>query len=455
LLKMWRQVARALLMTVAFCLPFEAPLFAVGPLVLTTTETVLYLALLAWCACLALSGDRSMRVPQRFEAAVRAVVREPLSRAVLLWLTVTVLSAALASGHRPSAVKFALRTLSACLLYFAARDLLSGPAHARRLVLTLVIGAGLSASLTLVEIARPGWTWWWHLFRPQEFSTTGLRRASGSFAFPNIAAMYWEASIPLTLALVHLGRSAWRAVLAAALLVCGTFATASRAGLGGAAVAAIGLLILGRLPGDPRRALYQVAITVLLVLTALFGGLLVRGERESPLAQRLLWQRGAGESGDAPTSDGSGALPSRSRLWSAALRMWHDHPLLGVGPDVYRHRYPAALAQDGGRRFDDERIHANSLYFETAADMGLLGVVALGYLAYGVWRVARARVARGAAAWEMGLFVAVGTFFVHGTVDYFFEFTATLGLWWLLLGTLGRADQLPASDRRAMTIAPG
>jgi hypothetical protein len=37
--------------------------------------------------------------------------------------------------------------------------------------------------------------------------------------------------------------------------------------------------------------------------------------------------------------------------------------------------------------------------------------------------------------------VAIGTFFVHGCVDYFFEFTPTFGLWWLLLALVGPSDQ--------------
>ena len=33
--------------------------------------------------------------------------------------------------------------------------------------------------------------------------------------------------------------------------------------------------------------------------------------------------------------------------------------------------------------------------------------------------------------------LATITFFVHGLVDYFFEFTPTLNLWWLLLALAG------------------
>src|ERR1051326_8018089 len=61
-----------------------------------------------------------------------------------------------------------------------------------------------------------------------------------------------------------------------------------------------------------------------------------------------------------PRSDTSAALPPvpRSRLWAAALQMFRAHPLLGVGPDNFRHLYGAYL----GLSEWDERVHANNLY---------------------------------------------------------------------------------------------
>jgi O-antigen ligase len=114
---------------------------------------------------------------------------------------------------------------------------------------------------------------------------------------------------------------------------------------------------------------------------------------------------------------------------------------LGVGPDNFRHRYPEVIAATGGTHFDDERIHANNFYLETLVDLGLAGVVVLALLAHGLWRAARTTLARGTDPLELGIVVAIGTFFVHGCVDYFFEFTPTFGLWWLLLALVGPSDQ--------------
>jgi O-antigen ligase len=125
--------------------------------------------------------------------------------------------------------------------------------------------------------------------------------------------------------------------------------------------------------------------------------------------------------------------PSRSELWRAALRLWRRHPLLGVGPDNFRHLYSEVLApQPDGRRFNDERLHANSLYFETLADLGLLGMVPLVLLIVALLQAARTHAARGQLV-ALACALSTGTFFVHGVLDTFLAFTPLYGLFWLLV----------------------
>jgi O-antigen ligase len=62
----------------------------------------------------------------------------------------------------------------------------------------------------------------------------------------------------------------------------------------------------------------------------------------------------------------------RLELWGAALRLIQTRPLLGVGPDNFRHLYGAQL----GLETWDERVQANNLYLEVLADVGLLGLAA-------------------------------------------------------------------------------
>lgn len=465
-----RWIARALLFALAFSLPFETPLFPVGPLVVTSVELLLYLSIIGWFATLAIAvGGSWSTAPTRIRATIVDATRDPIARAIGLWLAVTIVSAAAAPSYRTAALKFALRTLSGGLLYFAARDLVRLHRHARRLVLVLLAGAVASASLTLLETMRPEWTVWWHPFRTQEFSANGLIRASATFAFPNIAAMYWEASIPLVLA-VAIGRNGNRptrrrtllVVLLSGLLVHGIVATASRAALGGAVLSAGALLIVGRSKGLASRAVRIAMVGILATEMVLIAAALSPGPVGSPFRQRLLPWLGRGSVVPQTTADssltedalrGSDTRAMRKALWTAAVRLWRAHPLLGVGPDNFRRRYPEVITADGHRPMVDERLHANNLYLEILADLGLAGAIVLVLLAFGVWRQGRAALTVSADPLGLVSFVAVGTFFIHGSVDYFFEFTPTFGLWWLLLALLSRPAQ--PGGAAAMTIAPG
>ena len=114
---------------------------------------------------------------------------------------------------------------------------------------------------------------------------------------------------------------------------------------------------------------------------------------------------------------------------------WRDHPLLGLGPDNFRHAYNRYL----GLPHPDERLHANNLYFETLAGLGLAGIAALVLLVIGLARAARTAIGIHGAASVGGLVAAgatigLATYLVHGCFDYFLEFTPTYGLLWLLAG---------------------
>jgi O-antigen ligase len=471
-LELSRSIARVLLYALAFSLPFEAPLFPLGPLVVTSVELMLYLSIIGWFVSLAVTvGGSWTSAAAHARTAVTEAARDPVASAVAVWLVVTAISAAFAPSYRTAALKFALRTLSGGLLFFAARDVVRSLFHARRLVVILLAGATLSAALTFLEAARPEWTAWWRPFRTREFTAGDLVRASGTFAFPNIAAMYWEASIPLTLAVLMVGSDGTRlprrrgmilGMVLAGLLVHGILATASRAAMGGAVLSAGMLLLFGGSPGASGQAVRQIAVAILAVEIVLVAATLSYAGVESPAAQRLVWWRAAAHSelvaaegpsvADSPLRDLT-ALTTRKELWAAAVQLWLNRPILGVGPDNFRHRYPAVITTARGRHLDDERLHANNLYLETLADLGLMGALALLLLIFSVLRAARINLRYGASPLELGLIVAVVTFLVHGCVDYFFEFTPTFGLWWLLLALLSKPTQ--PSGATPMTIAPG
>jgi hypothetical protein len=141
----------------------------------------------------------------------------------------------------------------------------------------------------------------------------------------------------------------------------------------------------------------------------------------------------------------------RLDLWIAAARLIEAHPLLGVGPDNFRHLYGAEL----GLETWDERVQANNVYLEVLVGMGVLGLAAFVWLLVAPLR-ALVRSLRLDTA-PMNQYALLGTglgvlaFLVHGLLDSFLAFTPTGLLIWLLLGLilgLGPKSQKPQVSGR-------
>lgn len=569
------RLASALLVALAVGLPFEAPLVRVGPLLLTTVEVALYATIVVFGVAVAARWARG-----GLRGSLASPGREPAAIAAVVYVVVLALSAAQAPTFRSAAIKFVLRTTSGVLAFAVARSLAQDRRVRRWVAIALVVGAVVSAVSAILEALVPSTASLWKVFREGGIVALGLPRASGVFGYPTIAAMYWEATLPLACVLPVVWRrkgSALVALLAGAVLAFGTLATASRAGLAGAAVSCAALAAVAWGSAAPQaRSAGRVAAAVVGVLVvscgvsiassgpgALFGQRLrfwhddrwfgveylvdesprqlAVGERfrvpvtlrntgtipwprggEHPTYLAYHWQRDDGptthadyegtrtelavdvdpggvlevaatvrapdvpgkyrlqwdlvqervtwfsnqgnpmpeepfdveapalgdtraNADDAPPPVVAPAPPSRPSLWRAAATLWQGRPLLGVGPDNFRRLYTTVLPlSPEGKPYQDARLHANSLYAETLADEGVLGVVALVVLfgaAFGLLgRTAGQREWVGLAA-----ALGVGTFFVHGVLDYFFEFTPPLGLFWVLLG-LASAAQADRSD---------
>ena len=131
---------------------------------------------------------------------------------------------------------------------------------------------------------------------------------------------------------------------------------------------------------------------------------------------------------------GAVRLP-RLTLWKTALDISAAHPLLGIGPDNYRHVYGRYL----GLVTWDRRVHANNTYLEALVGMGIAGLVAVAWLVIvmfrAIWkmwqRVPDADVPLFAAA-----AAACAAIAVHGLVDSFFTFTPTYVIFALTAGLM-------------------
>jgi hypothetical protein len=135
-----------------------------------------------------------------------------------------------------------------------------------------------------------------------------------------------------------------------------------------------------------------------------------------------------GEAVSAPLPT-RGRMPStvmrmpRSVLWNTALQMAREHPLLGIGPDNFRHSYGQYL----GLAAWDTRVHANNSYLEVLAGMGAIGATALVWLLAVAARstahlLSRASESLPLVAASAAACLAIGA---HALVDSFLTFTPT------------------------------
>jgi O-antigen ligase len=145
-----------------------------------------------------------------------------------------------------------------------------------------------------------------------------------------------------------------------------------------------------------------------------------------------------GEAVSAPLKS-QGRLPGASvrmprlTLWKAALAMWAGRPIIGVGPDNYRHLYGRYLQLANW----DQRVHANNTYFEALADTGVLGLAALAWVVVAGARAIRDRwrhATLAAVPLVAALIAAWLSIAGHGLVDSFVTFTPTYVLFALTAG---------------------
>jgi hypothetical protein len=143
--------------------------------------------------------------------------------------------------------------------------------------------------------------------------------------------------------------------------------------------------------------------------------------------------------------------PGRMELWAIAVRMAAEHPLLGIGPDNFRHVYGAYV----GATNWDVTVHANNLYLEILATMGVLGLLSFGWLAGTLLSIVARDVMRRPGRispensitpsglnrtmiWQLAGAASLAAWFAHGLLDYFYPFLSTALAFWLIGGLVLR-----------------
>ena len=394
-------------------------------------EALLAFTLLAWLAQMA--ARRRITVPH-----------PPLLLPWLIWLAI-IMTSWLVAPSLGAAVSETIKWLEmlALYLFIVANVQLH---HLPWLVAaTLMAGAAQAALGVYQSVWQVG---------PQGFVLIEgqFLRAYGTFQQPNPYAGYLGLVFPiagsLTLHGLLPGRSAIPSAVinrslpyarpllltlcfllpALILLLIGLYASQSRGAWLGA-VAALAVV------GSARSRRAAVVFSGLVVVIALLLALGVSGWLPASITQRFADALPAFSLPNLATAEVTDAnFPAIERLahWQAALDMWRDHILLGVGFGNYPVVYPAYAIG----RWREPLGHAHNFYLNVAAETGLLGLLAYGLLGLSAARLAW-QAMRGAQGWWRALAVGALGSLVHLTVHNVVDNLYVQGMYLHVTLTLG------------------
>jgi glycosyltransferase involved in cell wall biosynthesis/O-antigen ligase len=372
--------------------------------------------------------------------------RSWLPVAVLASIAAVVLSAAIGPfvSVATSSSRLAVSLLIQNLLVVAAAVAVSMRARSFRALLAGMVGGGFALS-TITNFQALTGTRDWDAFGFSAWNQeviggagNALRAAGPFIDDPNTYARELVVAIGITLGfLITIASSAprWRRPLLIAAAVSMTFGvidTASRSGLIGlAVVGAIALVVQGL---NRRQLVIAAAVGLLVILSPVgVGSRLSTLGTTSPSAQ-----------------EADSGLRGRASEMLAAVDMFTDHPVTGVGYGTYNDRYLDYSRKSGiDQRFELRSAH--SLPLEIAAEQGLTGLAAwtsLVGLTFVVVRRLRRRFADLGTAFGLGV---VG----FASVSVFLHDVHPQLMWTLVGTTLGAAILLERAERRQISWIPG
>jgi len=203
---------------------------------------------------------------------------------------------------------------------------------------------------------------------PTSFIRDASLRIYGTFDQPNPYAGYINLPLSIALALMLLG-SNWKtrilAGVSALLLATAEFLTQSRGGEIALAAAFVFIVTVGVL--RLRIAVGLLSLASLVAAAAFLVGL-IPINIFNPILTRL----GLADISLTTPTDQTFSTAERLAHWIAGLRMFSDHPLLGVGIGNYALAYPHYFVTI----FTNPLGHAHNYYINIAAETGFIGLVA-------------------------------------------------------------------------------
>ena len=243
-------------------------------------------------------------------------------------------------------------------------------------------------------------------------------RVAGSLEGPNQFSGWLDLLLPLLFARVLTDRNPWL-VVTLVLTASVEFATLSRSGIVAALIGAGIVLIVTR---PSRRVGTGFAVGGAVLIAVLVGlGLSIGLEaRFFSLAE-------------VPQPD---HLGTRHILWSAALDLWRQSPLVGIGAG----NYEFDLGMVG---HPEVRTHANSLYLQALSEMGLVGFIATLYFLWTVISTFARSFSRRPLV--IGIFAGSIALALHQIFDYLFYFPK-VGVFFAILLAVGVVEVMNARD---------
>ena len=382
----------------------------------------------------------------RFPESIR---RDPASVALLLFLLSSALSTAASirpalSLHGSSARPAGLLVAAAMTtLFLASRSAARSPVWLGRIAAVVTWTAGAASVYAILQLTgRDPFHWL------GQATFDGNTRVPGPLGHPNTLGAYLAMALPLALyvaSIARRGAARLSAIVVAGLALFVLAATLSRGAWIGAAGAAVAFLAvraaagarprLAPSPARPRRMLLLAAALIVFLLplaTPLGSGFVTRMKQVTDLS--------------APTTR------SRLELWGAALGMFSDHPLLGVGTDAYgaaflAYRTPAFSRIEWNATTD--RAHNEVL--QIAATQGAVGLLAALLIGFFVLRACLRIARRGGPGEGVGAAVAAASLAAWALSSMAsFSLAATGSLAAVLAGwAAGRALALDSPERGA------
>jgi len=318
-----------------------------------------------------------------------AIVLTPALGLMVVYLLVIVTSAVHGGAEATSAAGVTSFVTEGLVLYLLVTNAVRTPAVLRMVVWALLLAGATMAAVSIWQQATATFgTVLGGLGQTTSAETS--RRLAGPIGETNRYAQIMLVLLPLAVYAARVERRTELRVAAlgaAMLILSGVVLTLSR----GASVS-LALVTLAML------AIRFVRVRHILVLGVVLAGFVLTVAPR--YLDRLESLQGLAGATSADRNAADNAIRGRATENLAALNVFADHPILGVGPGQFFNEYSKTYANALDLRFLDSRRRAHNLYLELAADTGLLGLCA--FLAIVIttmlqlWRLSRFW----AAAWR-------------------------------------------------------